>query len=207
MTDEPCIPDAPTDANPLEKVDVAVTKAVAPIAKTPIVRALGTASEISDQPQMRILCAGVIAAGLWRGDGKLARTGVAMLVAHSLATGIKTAIKHRVDRTRPNVLVDEGRYEMVAGSSHEHDETSFPSGHTAGAVAVAGAFAHAYPNGAALAYAAAAGVAVMQIPRCKHYPSDVGAGAVIGLLSAAGVNWAGDRVYVSDDPDGSDATR
>lgn len=185
------IPDAPPEASLIEKGDVAAVKAVAPITDTPWMRALGTLSEISDQPQMRILCAGVIAWGLYRGDARLARAGVRMLAAHSVATGIKTLVKHRVDRTRPTLLVEEGVYDMAAGDSHEPEESSFPSGHTAGAVAVAAALAHDYPDAAVPAYAAAAAVALMQIPRCKHYPSDVGVGAVIGLAAAAGVNAAG----------------
>lgn len=187
MADSSEIPDAPPDASPLEKADVAVAKAVAPVSETPLVKALWSLSEISDQPQMRLLCAGVFVAGLWRGDRRLAGAGVRMLAAHSLATGIKTAIKNRIDRTRPSVLVEEGRYDMEAGTSREHDETSFPSGHTAGAVAAAAAYAHVYPEHRAAAYAAAGAVALMQIPRCKHYPSDVGAGAAIGLAAAAAV--------------------
>lgn len=181
MTDAGDLP----DANPIEKADVAVAKAMAPIRESPVVRVLGTLSEIGDQPEMRLLCAGVIAAGLWRGDAKLAGAGTRMLVAHSLATVAKTAIKHRVDRTRPNVLVDEGRYGMAVGERREHDETSFPSGHTAGAVAVAATFARDYPEHAGAAWTVAGLVAAMQVPRCKHYPSDVGAGAVLGLAAAA----------------------
>ena len=182
------IPDAPADANPIEKADVAVAKAMAPARQFGIVRALGTLSEVGDQPQMRLLCAGVIGAGLWRGDAKMVNAGVRMLVAHSLATVAKSVIKHRVDRTRPSLLVEEGRYAMAAGTSREHDESSFPSGHTAGAVAVAGTFAKDYPEYRAPAYAAAALVAALQIPRCTHYPSDVGAGAVLGAATAALVN-------------------
>lgn len=195
MTDD-CddIPDPPPEASEVEKADVAVAKAVAPVAHTPLVEALGTLSELSDQPQMRALCAGVIGAGLWRRDAKMTKTGLRMLAAHSLATGLKTFIKNRVDRTRPSVFVDEGRYDMEAGESHEHDETSFPSGHTAGAVAVAIAFARDYPQYRAPAFAAAGAASLMQIPRCKHYPSDVGVGALIGAASALAVDAAGDRL-------------
>ena len=105
-----------------------------------------------------------------------------------MATGLKNAVKRRVDRTRPSLLVEEGRYGMGAGTSDEHDETSFPSGHTAGAVAAAGAWAHVYPEQRTAAYAAAAAVAVMQVPRCAHYVSDVVAGAGVGLVAAAAVN-------------------
>ena len=201
------IPDAPPDASVFEKADVAVAKAVAPVRKSRFVQAMGTASELSDQPQMRILCAGVIGAGLWRGDKRLVGAGVRMLLAHSIATGIKTAVKHRVDRTRPNVLVDEGRYVMAPGSSGEHDETSFPSGHTAGAVAVAGAFAHDYPEYRTAAYAGAAFMSLMQIPRCKHYPSDVGAGAVIGVAAAGLVNYAADGLADAGSPGDKGSSR
>lgn len=182
-------PDATADTSIVERADVAVAQAVAPVMKSPAVQALGLLSEVSDQPEMRILCAGVIGTGLWRGDRRMTRSGVRMLLAHSLATGIKTFIKHRIDRTRPNVLVEEGRYVMGSGESREHDETSFPSGHTAGAVAVAVAFGRDYPEHRAPAYAAAAAVSLMQIPRCKHYPSDVGAGAIVGLAA----EWIVDR--------------
>lgn len=182
------------DTTPIERADVAVAKAVAPIRDTPPVRALSWLSDIGDQPQMRILCGAVIAIGLARRDSRLALAGVRMIVAHSLATGIKSAIKHRVDRTRPKLLVERGDYEMGAGDDHGHDRSSFPSGHTAGAVAVASAFAAVYPEYRAQAHGAAAGVALMQIPRCEHYPTDVGAGAVIGFASAAAVGAASDAV-------------
>lgn len=199
MSDCPPIPDAPADATAFERADVAVAKAIAPVAKTPLVRVLGTLSEVSDQPEMRLLCAGVIGYGLWRGDARLTRAGVRMIVAHSLATGIKTFIKHRVDRTRPNVLVEEGRYGMGTGDSREHDETSFPSGHTAGAVAVGLAFARDYPEHRVPALAAAAAASLMQIPRCSHYPSDVGAGAVVGLVSAMIVDAAANAMSARSD--------
>ncbi len=45
-----------------------------------------------------------------------------------------------------------------------------------------------YPEHAAPAYAAAAGVALAQIPRCAHYPTDVGAGLAIGAAAEAVVD-------------------
>lgn len=194
MTDNCDIPDAPADATAVEKADVAVAQAVAPIARTPLVEALGTLSEVGDQPQMRVLCAGLVAAGLWRRDARMTRAGIAMLAAHSVATGMKNFVKNRVDRTRPTKLVDEGVYDMGEGDSHEHDETSFPSGHTAGAVSAAAAFAHVYPEYRVPAFAAAGAVSLMQIPRCAHYPSDVGAGALVGIVAGAAVNAAFDAI-------------
>ena len=108
-----------------------------------------------------------------------------MFAAELLATALKTAIKRSVDRTRPKVLVEEGRYEMRPGETataarSTPSRQAIPSGHTA-------AFARDYPEHGVAAYGAAAAVAAIQIPRCKHYPTDLAAGAAIGLLAEAAV--------------------
>ena len=143
------------------------------------VRLAGAASEIGDQPQMRWLCAGTIALGAVRRDPKLALTGVRMLAAHTLATWGKGRVKAVIDRTRPDAEQDGYRFEP--GDSDAHDENSFPSGHSAGVVAVAQAFAREYPRHAFAARAAAGVVAAVQVPRGKHFIGDVLAGALIGL--------------------------
>ena len=106
-------------------------------------RVIGAASDIGDQPQMRLLCAATIAIGALRHDGKLAKTGVSMLAAHTLATWAKSGVKAVVDRTRPDSEQDGHRFGF--GDSKAHSESSFPSGHSAGAVAVARALARGYP--------------------------------------------------------------
>ena len=65
---------------------------------------------------------------------------------------------------------------------------SFPSGHTAGAVAVAAVIGRCYPAHRVAAYASAAAVAAIQVPRCQHYPGDLGAGALIGIAAGAMAN-------------------
>ncbi len=188
------IPDAAADASMLEKADVAVAKAVAPYQHTPVVEAVGKASEIGDQPPLIALSSAVLGWGLWTHDKRLARTGLRMLASHLLATGLKNIVKNYVDRTRPFVLAEEGRYEMHRGTQHEKAMTSFPSGHTAGAIAVAAAVAREYPERSTAAYGVAGAVAFAQIPRCAHYPTDIGAGAVIGWLSEQAVAAAGRAV-------------
>ena len=169
----------------VERADVAVARAVAPYRDTLTVRVLGKLSELGDQPPLRALCVATILLGMARGDRRLRRTGLRMLAAHQLATMLKSTIKHSIDRSRPSLLVDEGHYEMQAGDSHDHDVTSFPSGHTAGALAVAQAFAREYPEHAASARLGAALIALVQIPRCAHYPSDIAVGAAVGLIAEA----------------------
>jgi membrane-associated phospholipid phosphatase len=153
---------------------------------TKAVELLDHVADLGDQPPMRILCAGVIGIGLLAGDRRLARTGVAMLAAHTLATFVKDQVKERVDRTRPRSAANPGKdAKPRPGRDTSKEETSFPSGHSAGAAVVARAFARGYPEHAGKAYAAAGILAAAQIPRCAHYPTDVGAGLAIGVAAEA----------------------
>ena len=181
--------DANDAAEAVQEADAAVVDAVEPIRKTAPVRLLSTLSEIGDQPQIRALSGALFATGLIRGDRRLMRAGVRMLASHELATALKNFVKHRVDRTRPRSR-DEAAdaHKMQPGKHHSKEETSFPSGHSAGAASAARAFARELPDHAGAAYAIGAGVALAQIPRCAHYPTDVGAGLVIGIASELAVD-------------------
>lgn len=175
----------------LVRADRKTADAVLPYEESLPVRLLEHVADLGDQPPMRILCGSVIAVGLIAGDRRLARAGVRMLAAHTLATLAKDAIKHRVDRTRPRSAAKPGKdAKPRPGDSEAKEETSFPSGHSAGAAAVARAFARSYPEHAFPAYAAAGVLALAQIPRCAHYPTDVGAGLAIGIVSEKAVDLA-----------------
>jgi undecaprenyl-diphosphatase len=167
-------------ATKLTKADAAVTDEFKEHRHSWPIETLATASELGDQPQLRILSGAVIAAGLVAENPRLARAGVRMLVAHELATMAKNFVKRRVDRTRPRSAETQGHAKVRRGRSRGKEVTSFPSGHTAGSLAVAQAFAREFPEYRAPAMAAAGFVALAQIPRCAHYPTDVGAGAAIG---------------------------
>jgi len=143
-------------------------------------RAIGAVSDIGDQPQMRVLCAATIALAIVRRDRHLATTGFKMLAAHTVATWGKSAVKAVVNRTRPESGDDP---KVRIGNSDAHEENSFPSGHSAGAVAVAEAVARSYPEHALAARAAALAVAAIQVPRGAHYVGDVIAGTGIGLAA------------------------
>ena len=189
-------------ADAVVEADVAVASAVEPYRKTLPVRLFGTLSELGDQPQMRTLCAAVIAAGLAGGNVRLARAGAKMLAAHTVATAAKNIVKNRIDRTRPRSRADKAdAHKLRKGGNHDKEETSFPSGHTAGAVAVARAFVREYPEYAGPAYAAAGAIALAQVPRCAHYPSDVGAGTAVALASEALTNRVFDKVLELSDAD------
>jgi membrane-associated phospholipid phosphatase len=173
----------------LLRADEAAAEAALPYQGSPAMEALGRFASLGDQPPLRTLCAAVIAAGVAGGDRRLARAGVRMLAAHTLATLAKDFVKVRVDRTRPRSKSEKGKDHVPRpGSDTSKEETSFPSGHSAGAAAVAWAFARDYPEYAGPAYAAGSALSLAQIPRCAHYPTDVGAGLAIGIAAEAVVD-------------------
>lgn len=155
------------------------------LADHPVVLVAGKLSEVADQPPMVAINVATIAVGLIAKDAKLARTGVRMLAAHGLATAIKAVIKRNVDRARPNQFSDRDDHRPKPGDTDEGPQNSFPSGHTAGAVAVARAVVREYPGLAVPGYAAATGIAAIQVPRGTHFPIDVVVGAVIGWAAEA----------------------
>jgi undecaprenyl-diphosphatase len=164
-------------------------QATLPYQKSPPVKALAWLSELGDQPQMLTISGGVFALGALRGDRRLVRAGARMVASHLLATWAKNIVKHRVDRTRPFAAKNDEDRKPTPGHDNSKEETSFPSGHSAGALAVAQAFARELPEHRAKALAGAGFIAVAQVPRCAHYPTDVGAGLAIG--------WASERVVDS----------
>lgn len=170
----------------IEEADAAAAAAAQPYRKTVPIRALTYLSKLGDQPPLRALCGGMIGLGLVTRNGRLVRAGVRALASHTLATVAKDVIKHRVDRSRPHTNPANGS-KIRAGTDRSKDETSFPSGHSAGAAAVASAFARDFPEYRTPAYAAAGLIALAQVPRCAHYPSDVGAGIAIGIAADAAV--------------------
>ncbi len=171
--------------NPVIAFDRKIRKAVIPYQHSTAVKIIGWMSDIGDQPQMRILTGAVVVTGIVRGDLRMVRAGMRMLIAHELATTAKGFIKNRIDRTRPRSASSSADQVPEAGHSHAKEETSFPSGHSAGAMAVARAFAREYPAAGTLATGLAGLVGAAQIPRCAHYPSDVLAGAALGAVTEA----------------------
>lgn len=183
----------------LLEADARTVEAVQPYKDNKLLERL---ADMGDQPQLRVLCGATIALGLAGSDRRLVRAGLRMLAAHTLATLAKDFVKHRIDRTRPRSAGDPRRdHRLAPGRSEAKEETSFPSGHAAGASAVARAFARELPGQAAPAYAVGALLSAAQIPRCAHYPTDVGAGIAIGLLSEAAVGLLFDAVPPREDRD------
>jgi membrane-associated phospholipid phosphatase len=170
--------DAPTG---IEEADIALSEQLTTQRRHPVIQALGAIGELGDQPPLVAFSAGVLAFGLLSGRGRTAAAGANMLMSLGIAIAAKTAVKKTISRTRPNVLLDEGTYQVEPLGPDEGPWHSMPSGHTAGSVAVACALARTVPEAALPAYAAATAVAAVQLPTAHHFLSDIVVGAAIGI--------------------------
>ena len=176
---------AKTAAKTVERADRELTHEAASKRDTVPVRLADFVGGVADQPQLITASIATIAAGLIGRRPDLVRGGTRMLAAHLVATAAKTAIKRSIDRTRPAKAIDDGAHRFQPGDSRDHDQSSFPTGHTAGAVAVARAAAREIDGAAAPAAIGAGAIAVIQPIAGNHYLSDVLVGGAIGWLSEA----------------------
>lgn len=170
----------------VEKTDVEVSRAVSGWRDSAPVKALGWFGKMSDQPPLYAFIGGIAASAVIRRDARLLQSSARMLAAHWAGIRAKNAVKNTIDRTRPQMLIDEGRYESGKGRRNEKPFNSFPSGHTVGAVAIARVVARDYPEYRIPAYALAGLAAFARIAKCDHFVSDTVAGALIG--------WGAERV-------------
>jgi len=122
--------------------------------------------------------------GVIGGWVRLRQAGLQGLIAHAAAGLTVQVLKHVIGRPRPRFL-HAGGFQLgpLWGPSLETGLDSFPSGHTAAAVAVAIVMARRFPAAAKLSYAAAGFVAVTRILSGSHFPTDVVAGAMVGMLA------------------------
>ncbi len=114
--------------------------------------------------------------------------GATVLVSSVVSTGLKYAIL----RDRPFVTYPNLIYKKTEGGS-----PSFPSGHTSVAFASATSLTLAFPKWyvgvPAFAWASAVGYSRMHLG--VHYPSDVLAGAAVGIGSAYLCSWLQRRIF------------
>jgi undecaprenyl-diphosphatase len=113
------------------------------------------------------------------GRAGLIRLLLAIVVVHLV---VDYALKPWVDRSRPPVAMPD--LEAIGAIP---ETRSFPSGHTAHAVAGALVLTALYPSAAAawLTWLAAAVVGLARVYLGVHYPLDAFAGAIVGLCCGA----------------------
>jgi len=97
------------------------------------------------------------------------QTGQVMILSLALATGASSGLKNLINRKRPTPPTTRRN-------------SSFPSGHATAAFAAAAVVASAYPRLAVPAYLAAGTVAYSRLYLRRHYPTDVLAGAAVGMI-------------------------
>jgi membrane-associated phospholipid phosphatase len=146
-------------AGKLLAADERAYRSLEPYRDTWPIRVVSGVGAVGDQGPLRIVAAVVGVVGVLAGDRRLLRAGIRMIVAHELATALKNVVKHRVDRHRPQKARRREDRKPTKGKRTEKAVTSFPSGHSAGSIAVARAFSRAFPQYSKPAIGAAAIVA------------------------------------------------
>lgn len=167
----------------VERIDVEIIEKLRPVLQAPAVKQLGKLGNVGDEPPLMAISLGLLAGGIVARKPALQRAAVRMVLAHLIAIGLKEWGKNNIDRTRPEKQLQSGSYHMAKGTSRAANLRSFPSGHTAGTLAIARAFSRDYPRHTKPVLAAAAVVGALQIPRGAHYPGDVVAGGAAGAVA------------------------
>jgi len=174
-----------TAESPIEQADVELGKKLAQHRKDPVVRRAAEIGKLGDQEPLYTAGAILAFIGFVAGDRRLARAGISVVAAVAAADASKKLLKATIRRTRPHVLLDEGRYESDAGGSEKKPEQSFPSGHMAGSVAAARALSREFPRSGIPATLGAIIMGLARLAKGAHWPLDVAAGAVVGFIAEA----------------------
>ncbi|MEU4082491.1 phosphatase PAP2 family protein [Streptomyces venezuelae] len=124
-----------------------------------------------------------VAAALALVPGRPRRAALAGVGAVAVASATANLLgKRLVRRPRPD---REAARVVVGRHVRMPDSASFPSGHTASAVAFATAVGVVLPPAAVPLQVLAMAVGYSRVHTGVHYPGDVAAGAVLGIASAA----------------------
>ncbi|MEV2216074.1 phosphatase PAP2 family protein [Streptomyces sp. NPDC050997] len=165
----------------LAALDQALYEAVT-VTRTPALdSALRRLSAAADHSKISFVAAGLLALR----PGRPRRAAVLGVAAIGVASTTANLLgKRLVRRPRPHRAEDSpfpGRHVPMPASA------SFPSGHTASAVAFAAAVGPAFPAATVPLGLLACAVGYSRIHTGVHYPGDVVAGAVLGTGAAAAV--------------------
>jgi membrane-associated phospholipid phosphatase len=155
------------------------------------VRGAADALNLLGGPGLAMLGVGSYAVGRATGSPALTTLGVHTTTAVVAATAVAGVVKGVAGRQRP--YVDAGDPDLFgAGRGFSRSSrTSFPSGHTTAAFALAAAATeetrHLWPDHVrlvgSLAYGTAGAVGLARVYDGKHWPSDVVVGAGLGTLT------------------------
>jgi membrane-associated phospholipid phosphatase len=137
------------------------------------------------------VCTAVVAILVWQIDRQHRSAVLPMLVAVFGASAVCTLIKRLLGRVRPG-REHAGRF-LGPSLRHANWRESFPSSHSASAVALSVVLAAMYPPAAVTFWALALICAVLRYILDAHWPSDVLGGIAVGYV-AAHIIWSFFRV-------------
>ena len=98
------------------------------------------------------------------------------LLAFAVELPLYLLLKNVIRRDRPCQRLD------VKSVVTPLDKFGFPSGHAAGAFVFASVMAHVYPSVALFTYMVAMLIGLSRVVLGVHYPADIVAGAVVGVV-------------------------
>ncbi|MFJ9041835.1 phosphatase PAP2 family protein [Streptomyces sp. NPDC102406] len=161
----------------LRDADQSLTRRAAHGIPPGVGKVLSAVEEVAESSKLWLGAGAAMAAlGGWRGRRAAVAGLAALTVAQLLSNGV---CKQVADRPRP-----PKEWFPHDEADDRPESSSFPSGHTAAAVAFTAAVAPTWPAAGAVCAVPAAMLALERVQSGAHYPSDVAAGAAIGLAGA-----------------------
>jgi membrane-associated phospholipid phosphatase len=189
-------PDPPTSPSggsswlaELDRIDRALYAAVAGTHTPRLDVAMRRLSSAADYSRLSLVASVILSAAYGRRGRRAAASGLVSLVATS--TVVNAVVKLIGRRRRPDRAAADV---PVARQVPMPSSRSFPSGHTAAAVAFASGVGRVMPVAALPLHVLAAMVGYSRVHTGVHYPGDVLAGAVLGAMIAdVSAGWAAGR--------------
>ena len=134
----------------------------------------------------------ILATGYLKKDKALQKKGWQSAGALVINTAITQGLKYTINRDRPYI-----KYPALIHPYELDNDASFPSGHTSTAFTTAASLSINFKKWYVVvpAYAWAAGVGYSRMYLGQHYPTDVLAGAAIGIGSAYLSNWLNKKYF------------
>lgn len=127
-------------------------------------------------------CTVFVAVLLWQLDRRHKGAAVALPIATFGVSLLCTLIKRAVGRVRPN-RDNAGKF-LGPTLTHANFRESFPSSHSASAIAMTVILAQLYPEAAGTFWVLGLGCAVLRYVMDAHWPSDVLGGIALGGAGA-----------------------
>jgi membrane-associated phospholipid phosphatase len=159
----------------------------------PIVLSLNFKSDVKRETRFlaqygQAVCTAIVGWIVWKLDPRGLDASTPLVLAPLAAGGLGALVKRLFGRVRPG-HENAGKF-LGPGWRHANWRESFPSNHSACAVALSVGLLILYPHGAPIWWTLAITCAVLRYIMDAHWPSDVLGGIAFGYLVANGVWYA-----------------